>query len=313
MDEITLLERLRSEVPQDMDVSGAESRWRSRAFDPAPPRRRWRPPLLLSVVAATSCAAVVGGIMVTQRETPAKPMANVVNVLDRAADRAAGEPAPRPGQFVYQETVERRRVDGTGRWYWTRTQSWSPVGGTTVGIVRQTNSIRPKEGEQLPPEGETIVDPCPAAAPLDRPYLGSVPADPEALLDLMAAQGGDEKDRGARLWATATGLIDTPAPPKVRAALYRAIAQIPGVRFRADAVDEAGRYGVAITRTQDGVRDELIFDRATHRYLGTRTVNTEPGRPPGAPDGTTFSSAELRTAITDHAPAPSPEATPANC
>ncbi|QKG20796.1 hypothetical protein ACTIVE_2434, partial [Actinomadura verrucosospora] len=32
MDELTLVERLRSEVPGDLDVSGAERRWRGRAL-----------------------------------------------------------------------------------------------------------------------------------------------------------------------------------------------------------------------------------------------------------------------------------------
>ncbi|WP_329097074.1 hypothetical protein OG979_17665 [Actinomadura citrea] len=67
-------------------------------------------------------------------------------------------------------------------------------------------------------------------------------------------------------------------------------------------VDAAGRHGLAVTRVRDGVRDELVFDRVTHRFLGTRTVIAGKGHPFGPPGTTTHSSALLNTAIVDRAP-----------
>ncbi|GAA4362390.1 hypothetical protein GCM10023088_03990 [Actinomadura verrucosospora] len=306
MDELKLVERLRSEVPADIDVTGAENRWRRRAYGGPVRRRR---PLLLSGVAAAACAGVVATFLAGHRE-PGRT-AEVAAVLDRAADRAAAAPAPRADQIVYQETVTRRRVGGTGRWYEVRTRTWLPAGGAGSGLVIEKNSVRPRPGEELPPDGESVVGPCPASPPIERPYLGALPTDTGALLDLLADQG--EGDRGDRQWAAASDLIDRPAPPRVRAALYRAIAEIPGVRLRDDGVDAAGRHGVAVTRTRDGVRDELVFDRASHRFLGTRDVVAGKGGPFGVPGTTTQSSALLDTAIVDRAPLPGPDATPSGC
>ncbi|MGW2312151.1 CU044_5270 family protein [Actinomadura luteofluorescens] len=305
MDELKLVERLRSEVPLDIDVTGAENRWRRGHGGPVRRRR----PLLPSAVAAAACAGVVATFLVAHQE-PGRA-ANVAAVLDRAADRAAGDPSPRAGQIVYQETVTRRRVGGMGRWYEVRTRTWLPAGGAGSGLIIEKNSIRPRPGEELPPDGETLVGPCPASPPIERPYLGALPTDTGALLDLLADQG--EGDRGDRQWAAATDLVDRPAPPRVRAALYRAIAEIPGVRLRDDGVDAAGRHGVAVTRTQDGVRDELVFDRAGHRFLGTRNVIADKGHPFGPPGTTTQSSALLKTAIVDRAPLHGPDATPSSC
>ncbi|MEU8118805.1 CU044_5270 family protein [Spirillospora sp. NPDC049024] len=314
MDELKLVERLRSEVPEDIDVTGAESRWRRRAYG-SPVRRayaapvRRRRPLLLSGVAAAACAGVVATFVATHEDTGR--MANVAAVLDQAADQAAASPAPRADQIVYQESVTRRRVGGVGRWYEVRNRTWLPAGGAGGGLIIEKNSIQPRPDEVLPPDGETTVGPCRDEPPIDRPYLDALPTDTDALLDLFAKKG--EGDRGDRQWGAASDLIDRPASPKVRAAIFRAIAEIPGVRLRNDGVDAAGRPGVAVTRTQDGIRDELVFDRATHRFLGTRTVIAKNDNPLGPPGMTTQSSALLASRIVDKAPRPGPHATPSGC
>jgi hypothetical protein len=42
-----------------------------------------------------------------------------------------------------------------------------------------------------------------------------------------------------------------------------------------DAVDAAGRHGVAVARIDDGERTELIFDKKTKEFLGEREVAVE--------------------------------------
>ncbi|MFI9547817.1 hypothetical protein ACIHAR_28490 [Streptomyces sp. NPDC052016] len=61
-------------------------------------------------------------------------------------------------------------------------------------------------------------------------------------------------------------------PPAQAAALYRAAAGISGVFVIDDAVDAAGRHGVAVARIDDGERHEPIFDRKTKEFLGEREV-----------------------------------------
>ena len=63
-------------------------------------------------------------------------------------------------------------------------------------------------------------------------------------------------------------------PSATAAAIYRAAARIPGVTEVDDAVDAAGRHGIAIARedTRLGLRTEWIFDASTLGYLGERSV-----------------------------------------
>ncbi|GAA3219610.1 hypothetical protein GCM10020216_029940 [Nonomuraea helvata] len=62
-------------------------------------------------------------------------------------------------------------------------------------------------------------------------------------------------------------------PPAQEAAVYRAMAKIPGVTVNPDAVDVDGRPAVAVARVEDGwVSHELLLDRSTYAYLGERAI-----------------------------------------
>lgn len=63
-------------------------------------------------------------------------------------------------------------------------------------------------------------------------------------------------------------LLQSPVPPRVRAALYRAAALIPGVRYDGDVHDALGRAGVGVSAGRPGTEFELIFDPATGALLG---------------------------------------------
>ncbi len=73
-------------------------------------------------------------------------------------------------------------------------------------------------------------------------------------------------------------LRETYAPPEVRSALYRLMADIPGVELVGDTKDETGRAGVAVAYTPRGVRLELIFDPETSQLIGERQVAVDPGK-----------------------------------
>ena len=76
-----------------------------------------------------------------------------------------------------------------------------------------------------------------------------------------------------------------------------AAALIPGVTLIPHATDAAGRPGVAVGRigpgVDGGVRDELIFSRATLQLLGERTVIARTG-------ATTEATAIIARAFVDH-------------
>ena len=99
-------------------------------------------------------------------------------------------------------------------------------------------------------------------------------------------------------------MLQTLMPPEVRAALYQALAKIPGVTVVQGATDAAGRRGVAFARaaaiegpgSSRWLRLEIVLDGHTHRYLGARHVVTRdhfiPGTPSG-PKGTRFREGQV--------------------
>ena len=63
-----------------------------------------------------------------------------------------------------------------------------------------------------------------------------------------------------------TALLDSPTPPRLQAALYRAAALVPGTRYDGKTYDLSHRAGVGIS--VGGI--QLIFNPATGALLGTR-------------------------------------------
>ena len=72
--------------------------------------------------------------------------------------------------------------------------------------------------------------------------------------------------------------------PELRSALYRALATLPGITRQSGTTDLDGRTGIAISRTSDGARFDLILDPASSRVIGVRQVLVEAER--GVPAGT---------------------------
>src|SRR5205823_3250959 len=90
-------------------------------------------------------------------------------------------------------------------------------------------------------------------------------------------------------------LEESPAPPALRAALFRALARFPDVRSFGTVTDPAGRKGVAVAltgrdgaTTGDGARIELVFDPGTSALLAERSVAVRPLM--GVGPGTLFAS-----------------------
>jgi len=93
--------------------------------------------------------------------------------------------------------------------------------------------------------------------------------------------------------------------PQLRAAIFNALAELPGIVIHTGATDALGREGDAI-RTEDkqrGTGAELIFDPDTSAVLAQRFYLTRPSpeRPlKGLPAGTTLMETDyLRVAVVD--------------
>lgn len=199
-----------------------------------------------------------------------------VALLNRIALTANEQPGTqvRDNQYTYVRVVGfSTALDGeTGRTERTdeATEEWTSVDGTGRTLQQQDG-----QDDWLDAPGAGT-----SSAPTYK-MLEGLPTDPTALLkeiykdaDLNHGSGTDSTLGADQAAFVAIGdmLRYSAAPPSTSAALYRAAARVPGVTTRPDAVDAAGRHGVAVTRTHEGERNEWIFDKDTLRLLGTRTV-----------------------------------------
>jgi hypothetical protein len=84
--------------------------------------------------------------------------------------------------------------------------------------------------------------------------------------------------------------------PAALAALFRAVAKIPGISVVHGAVTADGRRGIGVQRIFAGESQQLIFDPVTHAFIGERSVIT--GSPVKIMVGRVMSSSTvLRIAI----------------
>ncbi|MER7180777.1 CU044_5270 family protein [Streptomyces hyaluromycini] len=238
----------------------------------------------------------------------------VPQLLDRIALAAAAEdqPAVKPGQYVYIEsqtadtflkTVGDKTTVAGHKLH--RRQVWESPDGTKGWLVDPAVNDSP-EGETLSLPDEQGNTP---EAFLNNPsydYLAGLTTDPDALLaKIYKETAGHGNSPAQEAFSTIGDLLGESYPPAgLYSALFRTAAKIPGVVVVDDAVDAAGRHGVAVARLDEtsGQREEWIFDRKTHVYLGERTVQVKRGTGTDAlitPGTVVFTSAVLKRAVVD--------------
>ncbi|MER5518611.1 CU044_5270 family protein [Streptomyces sp. NPDC002763] len=238
----------------------------------------------------------------------------VPQLLDRIALAAAdtSHPDVKPGQYVYVEsksadTFVKSTDAGTSlasHELHTR-QVWRSADGTKGWLIDPAVNDSPAgETLSLPDEQGNTPE-----ANLNSPsydYLAKLTTDPDALLAKIYKETkgqGNSPDQEA--FATIGDLLGESYPPaKLYPALFKAAAKIPGVVVVNDAVDAAGRHGVAVARLDatSGEREEWIFDRKSDVFLGERTVQVERRTDADAliePGTVLFTNAVMNRAIVD--------------
>jgi hypothetical protein len=258
-------------------------------------RRRFALPKLgVRLAAAGALAAVVTGAVLAGQvigvgHHPPASSAQASELLRDAAAQAKKQPpvTVRGDQFIYAESIESAvTLDLSGTHPPTfesrQRRIWLSVDGVQDGL----SSSRPRGGS-----GGWSKDPIPGcrdgvknARKGDRTvrvacrpepgYTSGFPTDPGAMLTYLRGQGGTKNGPDQDAFTAAGELIrEAYLPPAVLAAVFEAVARIPGVSVAGTATDEAGRTGLAVTRDEvQGSRVELIFDPKTYAYLGERTV-----------------------------------------
>lgn len=306
MDDLKLLEELRRDIPPISP--GAAGSARARLLAAA---RRQRPAVrrvgphggLFRMGWRVAVAAALGVVLTVavavtrdpgvdpehpqQGRSPAVlpiGVANAAELGDRAAEATAARPDfnPRPHQWIYLEarratatSSEPYAAVGAGR---VTTRFWIRIDARRY-VYEYRGRLYQHRNYQL-----SSVFPLRSFA-----YVRRLPTDPQALLARLYATfsaGGErpygrvrlprEEQHRAVFGLAADLLRDNLVPPAVQAAIYRALPRIPGVQLQRDAVDAAGRHGVAFARVDDGhIRAEIILDPRTYQYLGWRQIVVE--------------------------------------
>jgi hypothetical protein len=288
------------------------------------PRRRRLAALVTVVPIAMATVLAAVGIIPLGGSSPVTPSASAAAFLHRAAAAAQARPAPLDDQFIYTEVV---LTGWLGNGQVQRYQEWQSVNGSHPGVLR-VNHCFPFGGdgeEQL--HGQALTGP-PTAGPCwmsvqattrvtaAGTYAGlrTLPATPRALLAyiLRHFQPGHlvppayPLTLADREWEGLFIILDNNVvvPPQLAAAIFRALADIPGVTLAHHAQNAAGQFGTGVTRTVDRVRSALIFDPHTYQLIGWQPGWVVPvdGGPSPQTSGIKSANAVLRTAVVARAP-----------
>ncbi|MGP4114915.1 CU044_5270 family protein [Streptomyces sp. 4N509B] len=312
MDEMTSVRSLRDDVPAPdrarLDpgrhlllnaAAGGPTRRRS-------PRVAWR----LSVIGAT--AAVVATVVVATQlgasggPAPQRPpLGDATALLALAADTVERNDVtePRPRQWIYERSLL-RLGDCSHQQHEDTELLYPSVDGMVDPCDQPHNTIEQEdwirfdgekgagwgylENEENPPFRVHDMDLDGDERTPQEFYelMSSLPTeDPEALLATLRERsvihpGG--ASQAERDFTEMRILFETAYvfPPEVQAALYRALATVPGVEVADHLVEDlAGRSAVAVTFVTDSfngrVRHELLLDPETYAYLGERSVAAE--------------------------------------
>ncbi|MFC0623041.1 CU044_5270 family protein [Kribbella deserti] len=101
--------------------------------------------------------------------------------------------------------------------------------------------------------------------------IAQLPTDPAALRALfLKTKPAGVSDAGWLVGMTQNLLFSTPAPPAVRAAAFRMLANVPGLKVEPGLHDRLGRAGTGITVNENGDLRQLIIEPTTGRLLSSR-------------------------------------------
>jgi hypothetical protein len=194
--------------------------------------------------------------------------ANAAEYLENAAWTAERKPwtDPRPDQFMYIETLELRNKPAyenehpndpiqPGLGENRKIQEWFSVDGQTQARYQNGTLVVTKRGEN----GEFF----------DRIAWSTITSmnTPDKVPDGVPGPGSMGVDLDAFIGQYVL-------PPNVQAAIFRHLAQEPGMTVNPDAVNIDGRPAIGLGRIIEGyLSQELLFDKQTYAFIGERLVS----------------------------------------
>jgi hypothetical protein len=286
MDEFNMLkETFESAAPSEMAERRARAALQAR-MSPAPPHRR-RLQLPVAIGGAVMAAAVVAAFAVAGldragtgpgavpgapggRGASSQPYLRPVSaaqVLENAAWSAEKEKwtDPTPQQFMYIETREMRNQPGyekkhpndallPGEAQYRKIQRWQRIDGQVMASMKNGRLVVETQGQNN--VNWTVVGWSTIAGLTTPEKIAAwvAKAEPVAI----------QPDRLAGQFAL---------PPDVKAAVFRYLAEQPGMKVNPDAVNIDGRPAIGLGRVVEGyLSQELLFDKETYALIGDREI-----------------------------------------
>jgi hypothetical protein len=281
MTDLTDLRNFGRDLDEDIPVPSPALRHRviSTFAEPPGPARPRRTRTRRAVIA--SGVAVAAGLATAPWWGGAPAIdAQAAQILDKAAVAARRQTplAVRPSQFVFISElmmyagINDHNGKPVARFYQGQLESWYSASGARKGLTRWQPRSAPLPGH---PTGRWYT--TPGGAPNAPAYLPGLPTTADAMLVYLYQHSTGSNPPDQQAFITAGDLIrDNYLRPAALAAVFLAVARIPGVSVVHGAVDADGRRGVAVQRTFGGDSQQLIFDPATHAFIGEREVTTRP-------------------------------------
>ena len=304
---------------------------RPRPIQPRPIRPR---PIRLAssaILAAATAAALVVALASGAPSSPAGTAADATQLLQHAAAAALTLPVAAGNQFIYTEgegtaTMLTGSVPHVTNGPTVREtqRMWTSVDGSRAGAITMTApcALLPGGGQPGPPLTYADCHPSISAGSQFNAGLGNyaalekLPVDPAALLNYIKSYYAKSYAQAAQAWNPPPQAPTSPfpitetqwdwqqiteaiavvalLPPHAGAALFRALALMPGVYLAGNVTDYAGQPGIAVAmKTGPSEAHELIFNPASYQFIGTQTV---------IGGQVTQAYALIKTAIVDNAP-----------
>lgn len=299
MNDLHLVRELRADVPSPTRERLAPGRARLLASISRPSRPRYARRAVLPITAAAAACAVAVAVASGAFSGPATRSAAVkppairltltAQLLSTAAATVAKHPAVRPGQhqWFYTKIVAHDYGQPT-----QSNKNWETFDGRQTAYFQNGQLIVHKTLGVFGGGGPTPLGEYNANATPQTAYnaLASLPSNPKALLavigtqvaqlgpsvaagsvvSLYAPKARDELEfdyMAQLLWNAATG-----EPPAAQAAVFRALAAIPGVSSQRGITDIVGRPAIGLS--DNGGKTQLLLDPQTYQVIGMRAAST---------------------------------------
>lgn len=210
-----------------------------------------------------------------------------------------------PDRYVVERRDERKQWRGVGRPARSASRGLGTRPQTPADVAKWKRAGSPKQFPRgWPAQGtpwQTRTGSPSDDGPFPRAYLNglrNLPTDPVKLrANLLKEQKTSPADRNAPaarwLFFRGSELLVAPVPPRVRAATYKMLAGLPGIRTVGRVTDPLGRSGPAVGMlgallqpvADEQTETQLVVDPKSGRLLTSRTVLVRPmSRPmPGMP------------------------------